>query len=83
MRRKERKAHLPRPKLLHHIVESFYTVWDSPIDVLHLRRFIENILNEDMRDRFTESCLEHALTSIRLPYHCRETYMKGEGLSKL
>ena len=77
-----RKEHLPRPKRLHHIVEDFYTVFDSPLDVLHLRRLVENIRNEDMRDRFSDSCLNVALTNKRLPYHCRETYMKGEGLSQ-
>ena len=42
----------------------------------------EKSRNEDMRDRFSDSCLEVALTNKRLPYHCRETFMNGEGLSQ-
>ena len=81
MKSLEKKEHLPRPTSMHHIVEDFLTTWDGPIShILPLRRFLENVFSNDMRERFAESCLEIALTHKTSPYHCNEFYMKGEGL---
>ncbi|OWF55933.1 FAD-dependent oxidoreductase domain-containing protein 2-like [Mizuhopecten yessoensis] len=71
---------LPRPKLMHHIVEDFLTVWDGPLShILPLRRYIENVLSSDMRNFFSEDCLEMALTQKTVPIFC-EDYLGGEGI---
>lgn len=81
MKHIEKKEHLPRPKMLHHTVEDFLTTWDAPLShILPLRRFLETIFNTDLRHHHAESCMEMALTHTSLPYHCAESYMRGEGL---
>lgn len=77
-----RKEHLPRPNMLHHIVEDFLTTWNAPLShILPLRRFFETIFSTDLRQHYAESCMEMALTHTSLPYHCAESYMRGEGLT--
>ncbi|XP_033743533.1 FAD-dependent oxidoreductase domain-containing protein 2-like [Pecten maximus] len=72
---------LPRPKLMHHIVEDFLTVWDGPLShILPLRRYLENVLSSDMRNFFSEDCLEMALTRRTVPVFC-EDYLGGQGLT--
>lgn len=78
-----RKEHLPRPDKLHHIVEDFLTQWDAPTShILPLRRFIENVLQQDMRAEFASSCMLKALTHASLPHSCDRFYMNGQGLTK-
>ncbi|WAQ97521.1 FXRD2-like protein [Mya arenaria] len=82
MKYKGMSNHLPRPDLLHHIVEDFLTTWDaSTSHILPLRRFLENVLNKDMRNYFAEDCMEMALTNLDVPYSCQEFYMNGAGLA--
>ncbi|KAL4240447.1 FAD-dependent oxidoreductase domain-containing protein 2 [Mactra antiquata] len=77
---KPKVEHLPKPSKLHHIVEDFLTSWDGPIShILPLRRYLENVLDTDMRSFFAEECMEIALTQSTLPYHCEKYYMNGEG----
>ena len=84
MKHKERKEHLPRPTVLHHTVEDFLTTWDAPTShILPLRRFLETVFGTDFRRHFAESCMEMALTHTSLPYHCAESYMRGEGITAM
>ena len=81
MRHKSRFEHLPRPHAMHHIVEDFLTAWDAPTShILPLRRFIENILEQDMRHFFAEDCFKMALTFQTLPHTCEEHFLHGQGI---
>lgn len=81
MQRLMKEEILPRPKLMHHIVEDFLTLWDGPVShILPLRRFLESALGQDMRNFFSESCLEMALTRVSTPVFC-ESYLAGQGLT--
>lgn len=71
---------LPRPTLMHHIVEDFLTTWNAPLShVLPFRRFIENIIHTDVRQFFAEECLEMALTYASVPRTC-EQFLAGQGI---
>ena len=62
------------------MVEDFLTVWEAPTShILPLRRFLENILNEDLRSFFSEDCLKMALTFQKVPRTCAEHFLKGHG----
>ena len=81
MTRKAPDAILPKPKLLHHIVEDFLTSWDAPTShVLPLRRFLEGVVGSDLREYFSEVCLKIALTHEDVPYSCQQHFMQGQGL---
>ncbi|KAK3090905.1 hypothetical protein FSP39_015622 [Pinctada imbricata] len=72
---------LPRPTLLHHIVEDFLALWDAPNShILPLRRFLEGAVGKDLREVFAEICLGLALTHEALPHSCKEHFMQGQGL---
>ena len=82
MKRLPRKEHLPRPTKMHHIVEDFLTTWDGPIShLLPLRRFLENVVDTDLRNFYADECLLFGLTGTSMPYHCEKYYMNGEGVS--
>ena len=50
MEKRKKKEILPRPDSLHHIVEDFLTMWDTPIShVLPLRRFFEDVIDTDIK----------------------------------
>ena len=77
-----KKEHLPRPTLIHHMVEDFLTTWDGHIShLLPLRRFLENVLDSDLRNFYADECMVYGLTGSNLPYHCENYYMKGLGIS--
>ncbi|KAK3596169.1 hypothetical protein CHS0354_020627 [Potamilus streckersoni] len=85
MKHKAKKQHLPTPKAIHHIVEDFLTTWNAPNShILPLRRFLENVLDTDMRHFHWETCMEYALTRTTVPLTCQEFFLKGQGMgSKL
>ncbi|XP_071105479.1 FAD-dependent oxidoreductase domain-containing protein 2-like [Haliotis cracherodii] len=73
---------LPRPKLIHHIVEDFLTLWDAPLShVLPLRRYLDQILDTDTRHFFTETCFKMAMTHASVPLTCQKHYLEGQGLT--
>lgn len=81
MRHKAEGLLLPRPTLLHHIVEDFLTFWMCPhTHVLPLRRFLENCLRADLRTFFSHTCMQLAMTRIRVPLYCQafEHYLNLE-----
>lgn len=81
MKYKPHKEHLPRPTLLHHMVEDFLTTWNAPsAHILPLRRFLENVLDTDMRNFLADDCMEIALTHTTLPFQCQHFYLTGQGL---
>lgn len=46
--------------------------------ILPLRRFFEDILGQDLRNYFADSCFMAALTHTNLPPKCAD-YMNGQG----
>ncbi|XP_050391340.2 FAD-dependent oxidoreductase domain-containing protein 2 [Patella vulgata] len=81
MKTKKRSEILPRPHLMHHIVEDFLTMWDAPIShVLPLRRFIEDVLQLDIRHYYMEDCFRLSLLHSTVPSGC-QPYLNGQGLS--
>lgn len=82
MKSMTRQEILPKPKLMHHIVEDFLTIWDAPVShILPLRRFIEKVLGHDLRHFFAENCLKMALTHSKVPLSCQQDFMQGHGLT--
>ncbi|KAJ8317913.1 hypothetical protein KUTeg_003004 [Tegillarca granosa] len=82
MKSMTRQEILPKPKLMHHIVEDFLTIWDAPVShILPLRRFIEKVLGHDLRHFFAENCLKMALTHSEVPLSCQQDFMQGHGLT--
>lgn len=70
---------LPRPTKIHHMVEDFLTYWTSPLShLLPLRRFLEAIFQDDMREYFSSTCLAAALTHMTVPTRCQD-YLQGRG----
>jgi hypothetical protein len=81
MRRKPLRDVLPPPKLLHHIVEDFLTSWDGwTSHILPLRRFLEEVLDRDLRSYFADHCMKLALTHTDVPLSCQMDFMEGQGL---
>ena len=71
---------LPRPDRLHHFVEDFLTMWAAPTShILPLRRFVETVLGEDLRNFFAEDCMKMALTFQRAPRMCEQHFLPGRG----
>lgn len=71
---------LPRPTLLHHIVEDFLTSWTSPqTHILPLRRFLEACIETDLRSFFVHSCMKFALTGVNVPLYCEQHYLNPTG----
>lgn len=69
---------LPRPDAIHHIVEDFLTKWDSQNShILPFRRFVENVIDQDMRYFFGEDCLVLGLTHQSLPFMCHHHLHQG------
>ncbi|CAH1794439.1 unnamed protein product [Owenia fusiformis] len=81
MKQKYKWEILPRPNMMHHIVEDFLTLWDGPTShILPLRRFLENVIGDDLRNYFAEDCLKMALTSQTVPLNCENYFLKGLGI---
>lgn len=41
---------LPRPKIIHHVIENFFTEWHAPkTHIQPLRRFLEHCMQTDLR----------------------------------
>lgn len=75
------KEILPRPDNIHHMVEDFLTLWDTPVSHIQpLRRFLENIIGKDLRQFFAQTCAKFLLTYTTLPLFCEQYYMNGQGL---
>ena len=79
------KTPLPRPDKIHHVIEDFLTDWTAQLShIFPLRRFLETILNRDLRHHYAEECLLLAITSTALPLHCndmqRAPYLMSSGL---
>lgn len=75
------KEVLPRPTNIHHMVEDFLTMWDTPVShVQPLRRFFENVTGRDLRQFFAQTCAKFLLIYTSLPMFCEQYYMKGEAL---
>lgn len=69
---------LPRPDMTHHILEDFLTRWDAPqVHIMPLRRFLENVLDKDLRHFTAEECLLHGLTHQKLPPLCEHNLNKN------
>lgn len=72
---------LPKPDRIHHIVEDFLTKWTGQTThLIPVRRFLEHIKAEDMRNFFAQSCFKLAMTHSTLPRRCQEDYIKGSPL---
>ncbi|XP_005100558.2 FAD-dependent oxidoreductase domain-containing protein 2 [Aplysia californica] len=81
MQARDRKSTLPRPDALHHVVEDFTTQFTAQHShILPLRRFLENIVQQDLRAFFSESCFQLAMTHAEIPEACGSQYMAGHGL---
>ena len=82
MEKRKAKDILPRPDRMHHMVEDFLTQWDAPISHhLPLRRFIETVVNHDLRHFFAEDCLKIAMVFDKTPLTCNDFFMKGSALT--
>jgi len=76
-----KKVILPRPDRMHHIVEDFLTLWTAPSShILPLRRFIENVVDSDLRSFFASSCFKILMTQRSAPINCRNHYTEGSML---
>ncbi|XP_077982946.1 FAD-dependent oxidoreductase domain-containing protein 2-like [Glandiceps talaboti] len=72
---------LPRPSKIHHMNSDFLTSWKSPNShVLPLRRFIENILERDLRYFYDDQCFRFAMTRGEVPSTCQDFYQRGIGI---
>ena len=72
---------LPRPKLMHHVVEDFLTAWDGPVShILPLRRFLEGAIGQNLQHFFAEDCMEKRLLFQTVPFSCQDGFMEGKGL---
>ncbi|XP_028406643.1 FAD-dependent oxidoreductase domain-containing protein 2-like [Dendronephthya gigantea] len=72
---------LPKPDRIHHIVEDFLTKWTGPFShLVPLRRFLEHLQGEDLRNFFSQSCFKLAMTHTRLPRRCNDYFLKGSSL---
>ena len=63
---------LPKPTKVHHILEDFLTEWTAPKShILLLRRFLESILNTNLKFQSQNSCLSYALQYVTAPIYCQ------------
>ena len=82
LRRDPNRQTLPRPTAIHHIVEDFLTMFDAPSTHLTpLRRFLDHVLEADLRARFAEPCLLEAMTFMAPSVPCAEAFVQGQGLT--
>jgi len=59
-------------------VEDFLTLWTAPSShILPLRRFIENVVDSDLRSFFASSCFKILMTQESAPINCRKHYTEG------
>ncbi|XP_022795419.1 FAD-dependent oxidoreductase domain-containing protein 2-like [Stylophora pistillata] len=69
---------LPRPDRIHHMVEDFLTQWTAPNShMLPLRRFIENVVQSDLRSFFASTCFKIMMTQKTAPINCQGHYTEG------
>ena len=81
MQNRQPKQTLPKPDAMHHIVEDFLTTWDAPgSHILPLRRFLESILQQDMRFFTADDCFQMSLLYRAPAYMCDEHFLSGQGL---
>ncbi|CAL1532638.1 unnamed protein product [Lymnaea stagnalis] len=72
---------LPRPDSIHHVVEDFLVVWQSTNEHIRpLRRWIESVLNRNLRHYFSDTCFEMAMTHSTVPGSCERGLLRGQGL---
>ncbi|XP_020627946.1 FAD-dependent oxidoreductase domain-containing protein 2-like [Orbicella faveolata] len=78
MPKSSKEGVLPRPDRIHHIVEDFLTLWNAPkAHILPLRRFMENVVDSDLRSFFASSCFKIIMTRKSAPIKCRRHYIEG------
>ena len=64
------------------MVEDFLTTWDAPTShILPLRRFLENVIDNDLRHFFAEDCFKMAMVFEEIPTTCDEYLSKGSALT--
>ncbi|KAK2187134.1 hypothetical protein NP493_177g02007 [Ridgeia piscesae] len=81
MRLKKKNETLPRPDHLHHILEDFLTLWDAPKNHhLPLRRFLETVLDRDLRTFYASDCFQMAMLHQMVPLYCQQHYLSGRGI---
>lgn len=74
---------LPRPKMIHHMVEDFLTEWDGPVSHIQpLRRFLEHAVHTDLRAFYAESCFRLSLSHRKPPLFCQHGYLKQQGVAR-
>ncbi|CAG0916793.1 unnamed protein product [Notodromas monacha] len=74
------KFALPKPDKVHHVVEDFLSMWTaSTVHILPIRRFLEDVLGQDMRLYFNSHCFELGLNFANVPAGCK-AYLQGQGL---
>lgn len=72
---------LPIPDRLHHTVEDFLGVWDTPhTHILPLRRFIEYCTHSDLRSVLSSTCFVLMMTHTSFPLSCQD-YLHHRGLT--
>lgn len=59
---------LPRPQMIHHIVENFFTEWHAPkIHIQPLRRFLEHCMQTDLRAFYAGKMFFKESTKCTIP----------------
>ena len=57
-----------------------FTLHSTHSHILVLRRFLEECLNQDLRNFFDNQCFWTALTHSDAPESCKKQYLQGQGL---
>ena len=79
-KKKYKYYNLPMPKRIHFTIEDFLTAWDAEKShILPLRRFIETVLETDLRHHFAEECMKMALVFSNVPNQCNR-FLQGQGI---
>lgn len=68
------------PPQVHHIAEDLHTDWTARNShVIPLRRFVESLFKEDLRDYTIDSCFKLFLShGWSLPLACKQHYLAGQ-----
>jgi len=70
----------PAPHQLHMMPEDFLAKWKTPNQhIIPLRKFLQDVFQEDLRHFSSEDCFHYALTLSKLPVGCDE-FISGRGL---
>jgi len=70
----------PTPHQLHFMPEDFLAKWVTPKHhIIPLRKFLQDVFQEDLRHFSSENCFHYAMTLSKLPAGCDE-FIFGRGL---